>query len=61
MLKKLVRQNWPYVLTSIAGTILFILKFSQGNWQLGMIWLAATAYWLVRLYQKYQVQKNTQK
>ncbi|HFI0264339.1 TPA: hypothetical protein ACGOU9_000747 [Streptococcus suis] len=61
MLKKLVRQNWPYVLTSIGGTILFILKFSQGNWQLGMIWLAATAYWLVRLYQKYQVQKNTQK
>lgn len=61
MLKKLVRQNWPYVLTSIGGTILCILKFSQGNWQLGMIWLAATAYWLVRLYQKYQVQKNTQK
>ncbi|HFI0107557.1 TPA: hypothetical protein ACGORX_001931 [Streptococcus suis] len=61
MLKKLVRQNWPYVLTSIAGTVLSILKFSQGNWQLGMIWLAATAYWLVRLYQKYQILKNTQK
>ncbi|HEM3683263.1 TPA: hypothetical protein U1D20_000720 [Streptococcus suis] len=61
MLKKLVRQNWPYVLTAIGGTILSILKFSQGNWQLGMIWLAATAYWLVKLNQKYQVLKNTQK
>ncbi|TII07798.1 hypothetical protein FAJ40_10135 [Streptococcus suis] len=49
------------MLTSIAGTILSILKFSQGNWQLGMIWLAVTAYWLVKLYQKYQVLKNTQK
>ncbi|NQM14124.1 hypothetical protein HO422_08515 [Streptococcus suis] len=61
MLKKLVRQNWPYVLTSIAGTIMFILKFSQGSWQVGMIWLTATAYWLVKLYQKYQVLKNIQK
>ncbi|AER18108.1 TPA: hypothetical protein U1667_001708 [Streptococcus suis] len=61
MLKKLVRQNWPYVLTAIAGTIMFILKFSQGSWQVGMIWLAATAYWLVKLYQKHQVLKNTQK
>ncbi|MFM0585293.1 hypothetical protein P7J12_02525 [Streptococcus suis] len=61
MLKKLVRQNWPYVLTAIAGIIMSILKFSQGSWQLGMIWLAATAYWLVKLYQKYQVLKNTQK
>ncbi|ADE32194.1 hypothetical protein SSGZ1_1738 [Streptococcus suis GZ1] len=49
------------MLTAIAGTIMFILKFSQGSWQVGMIWLAATAYWLVKLYQKYQVLKNTQK
>ncbi|HGA1289406.1 TPA: hypothetical protein ACIRHY_000910 [Streptococcus suis] len=37
MLKKLVRQNWPYVLTAIAGTIMFILKFSQGSWQVGIL------------------------
>ncbi|MBY4973036.1 hypothetical protein K6V43_06545 [Streptococcus suis] len=61
MLKELVKQNWPYILTSIVGTILFIVKFSQGNWQVGMIWLAATAYWLVKLYQKYQTLKNVQK
>ncbi|MGQ7395938.1 hypothetical protein AB1F57_02320 [Streptococcus sp. ZY1909104] len=61
MLKELVKQNWPYILTSIVGTILFIVKFLQGNWQVGMIWLAATAYWLVKLYQKYQVLKNIQK
>ncbi|HFI0271907.1 TPA: hypothetical protein ACGO3Z_001779 [Streptococcus suis] len=61
MLKELVKQNWPYILTSIVGTILFIVKFSQGNWQVGMIWLAATAYWLVKLYQKYQILKNVQK
>lgn len=61
MFKELVKQNWPYILTSIVGTILFIVKFSQGNWQVGMIWLVATAYWLVKLYQKYQVLKNIQK
>ncbi|NQK67563.1 hypothetical protein HO483_04755 [Streptococcus suis] len=61
MLKELVKQNWPYILISIVGTILFIVKFSQGNWQVGMIWLVATAYWLVKLYQKYQVLKNIQK
>ena len=61
MLKELVKQNWPYILTAIIGTILFIVKFSQGNWKVGMIWLVATAYWLVKLYQKYQVLKNTQK
>ena len=61
MFKELVKQNWPYILTSIIGTILFILKFSQGNWKVGMIWLVATAYWLVKLYQKYQVLKNIQK
>ena len=35
MLKKLVRENWPYVLTAVAGTIMFILKLSQGSWQVG--------------------------
>ena len=49
MLKKLVRENWPYVLTAVAGTIMFILKLSQGSWQVGVIWLAATAYWLVKV------------
>ncbi|MFZ2715552.1 MAG: hypothetical protein WAX68_11020 [Streptococcus suis] len=61
MFKELVKQNWPYILTAIIGTILFIVKFSQGNWKVGMIWLVATAYWLVKLYQKYQVLKNIQK
>ncbi|RRR53556.1 hypothetical protein EI998_04640 [Streptococcus suis] len=61
MLKSLFEKYWLYVLLVIAGLVMLVTKFSQGNWQVGMIWLAATAYWLVKLYQKYQVLKNTQK
>ncbi|BDD41379.1 hypothetical protein [Streptococcus ruminantium] len=61
MLKELLQKNWPYVLTSIAGIIMLSVKFSQGKWQLGMIWLVATTYWLVKLYQKYQFLKNAQR
>lgn len=61
MFKSLFEKYWLYVLLVIAGLVMLVTKFSQGNWQLGLIWLAATAYWLVKLYQKYQVLKNTQK
>ncbi|HGK7332815.1 TPA: hypothetical protein ACJ51R_002063 [Streptococcus suis] len=61
MFKSLFEKYWLYVLLVIAGLVMLVTKFSQGNWQVGMIWLAATAYWLVKLYQKYQVLKNTQK
>ncbi|MGQ7408745.1 hypothetical protein ACTGWG_06285 [Streptococcus suis] len=61
MIKSLFEKYWLYVLLVIAGLVMLVTKFSQGNWQLGLIWLAATAYWLVKLYQKYQVLKNIQK
>ncbi len=66
MIKSLFEKYWLYVLLVIAGLVIaglvmLVTKFSQGNWQLGMIWLAATAYWTVKLYQGYQVLKHSEK
>lgn len=61
MIKSLFEKYWLYVLLVIAGLIMLVTKFSQGNWQLGMIWLAATAYWTVKIYQGYQVLKHSEK
>ena len=61
MIKSLFEKYWLYVLLVIAGLVMLVTKFSQGNWQLGMIWLAATAYWTAKLYQVYQVLKHSEK
>lgn len=61
MIKSLFEKYWLYVLLVIAGLIMLVTKFSQGNWQLGMIWLAATVYWTVKIYQGYQVLKHAEK
>ena len=61
MIKSLFEKYWLYVLLVIAGLVMLVTKFSQGNRQLGMIWLAATAYWTVKLYQGYQVLKHSEK
>ena len=61
MIKSLFEKYCLYVLLVIAGLVMLVTKFSQGTWQLGMIWLAATAYWTVKLYQNYQDLKHSEK
>lgn len=61
MIKSLFEKYWLYILLVIAGLVMLVTKFSQGNWQLGLIWLAATAYWIVKIYQGYHVLKLSEK
>ncbi|MDG3131443.1 hypothetical protein MKL26_00195 [Streptococcus suis] len=61
MFKKLLQSSWPYMLSSVIGLLLFVLKTFQGSWQSSLIWLAAASYWLVKLYKRYQLIKNSQK
>lgn len=61
MLKELVKKNWPRIVTALISMVMFLWKIPQGDWRIAMIWLAAAAYFLVKLYQEYQLLKNRQK
>lgn len=52
--KQFFKQYWPYLMIAVVGLVLTVLRFAQGSWQTGLIWLAASSYWGYKLYKTYE-------